>query len=466
MKKGGFHMETPVHDPAGYIDRDGTYYIFGSHMAAAESKDLRNWEQFAKDTGPDNPLFEELFDPKKGVFDYTGKFNGKDYAVWAPDVSYNPYLKKYVMYFCTSASFMKSCLCMAVADEVKGPYRFCRNLLYSGFDATTTQMTNLPEILGEDYDLAYYLDQEGNYNFHRWPNCIDPNVFHDKDGRLWMVYGSWSGGIYLLEMDEKTGLPIHRIQDNSDQYDAYFGYRLMGGGHRSIEGPYIFYDEKSDYYYLTVSYGWLARDGGYQIRMFRSRKPYGPYVDMAGNICFDVENHEDYGLKLMGNYNFPSLDMGYKSPGHNSVIADHDGKIYLVYHQRFDMEWEIHEPRVHQMFRTEDGWLTVCPFATERKSQTKKKYSMEEVAGEYYIVDHKRDISKEIHEPEKICIPSESVQIEPEEDAKIRIKVKDEIFHGVIVEMNDEIGNPVMCITAVGNDHSIWAVKYREKDED
>ncbi len=30
---------------------------------------------------------------------------------------------------------------------------------------------------------------------------------------MWMVYGSWSGGIFLLEIDEKTGLVIHPKED-------------------------------------------------------------------------------------------------------------------------------------------------------------------------------------------------------------------------------------------------------------
>jgi len=39
------------------------------------------------------------------------------------------------------------------------------------------------------------------------PNAVDPHVFFDVDGDLWMVYGSYSGGIFILEMDPETGLP-------------------------------------------------------------------------------------------------------------------------------------------------------------------------------------------------------------------------------------------------------------------
>ena len=60
----------------------------------------------------------------------------------------------------------------------------------------------------------------------------------------------------------------------------------------------------------------------------------------------------------MGNYTFPSLDVTYMAPGHNSMFQDSDGKRYLVYHQRFDNGTEDHEPRVHQLFVNADGWYT------------------------------------------------------------------------------------------------------------
>ena len=46
-----------------------------------------------------------------------------------------------------------------------------------------------------------------NYNANLHPNVVDPNVFFDKEGKLWMVYGSYSGGIYIMKMDPDTGFP-------------------------------------------------------------------------------------------------------------------------------------------------------------------------------------------------------------------------------------------------------------------
>lgn len=482
MKKGGFHTNTPVHDPAVFVDKDGSYYIFGTHMAAATSKDLRYWESFADGVDAKNPLFSNLFDEEKKAFAFCGEFNGNGYAVWAPDVSFNPCLNKYVMYFCTSGSYVKSSICMAVADEAKGPYTYVDTILSSGFDETTIDKTNVKQVLGEDADVSRYYKKNGHYNNLSWPNCIDPNLFRDKEGRLWMVYGSWSGGIFLLEIDEKTGYPIHPKENRKNQTDPYFGKKLLGGGHKSIEGPFILYDEVADYYYLFVSFGWLARDGGYQIRLFRAKKPEGPYVDMYGKTFRRVNHHDPYGLKLLGNYMFPSMECGYMSPGHNSAFVDSDGKMYIVYHQRFDMPSEMHEPRVHQLFRTANGWLTVCPFATEGEMVCAKNYHESEVCGTYYLVEHGLDISNEIHNPVKIELTrdgfvmrhknqspeSDDTELEKlplgvyrlEGDSRIIFDTGKVIYEGVVVQLNDEVGNPTMCITGVAENQSAWAVKY------
>lgn len=297
-----------------------------------------------------------------------------------------------------------------------------------------------------------------------------------------MVYGSWSGGIFILEIDEKTGDLIHPKEDRKNHVDPYYGKKLIGGGHKSIEGPYILYDAKADYYYLFVSFGWLERDGGYQIRMFRSKKPDGPYVDMSGKTFRCVDQHDPYGLKLMGNYTFPSLETGYKAPGHNSAFTDTDGKMYVVYHQRFDIPHEFHEPRVHQLFRTKTGWLTASPFATDGEMLCPKNYHEAEICGTYYLVDHGLDISGDMHVPLKVEFtragdilrykeqdPENTDMVKESEpigwytlegESCISFEVGGISYEGVIVQQNDEAGNPTMCISGVGENHSAWAVKY------
>lgn len=478
MKKGGFHAGVSVHDPAVYVGESGEYYIFGTHMTAAVSRDLRYWESIAEGVSAQNPLFSNLFDEGLQAFRFSGKFNGREYAVWAPDVFYNPVMGKYIMYFCTSGSYVKSSICMAEADKPEGPYAYMETILCSGFDEETVGLTNVRQVLGENADISRYLKKNGRYNNLRWPNCIDPNVFRDREGKLHMVYGSWSGGIFLLDIDESTGRPVRMEENRRNRIDPYFGRKLLGGGHKSIEGPYILYDAVSDYYYLFVSFGGLARDGGYQIRLFRSRKAEGPYVDMEGKTFRRVSHHDPYGLKLIGNYLFPGMECGYKSPGHNSAFTDQDGKLYIVYHQRFDMESEFHEPRVHQLFRTRNGWLTVAPFATEGEMLCAKSYQEAEICGTYYVVEHGLDISAEVRNAVKmywkpdgrIVIRSrkDNGQAEDktageymlENESRIIITLGGITYDCVIVQLNDEAGNPTMCFTGVGSNQSIWAVRY------
>ena len=47
-----------------------------------------------------------------------------------------------------------------------------------------------------------------------------------------------------------------------------------------------------------------------------------------------------------------------------------------------------------------------------------------------------------------------------ENDSRIVITTNAVTYEGVIVQLNDEVGNPTMCITGVGDNQSAWAVKY------
>jgi len=482
MKIGGINAGAMVHDPSVYVENN-KFYVFGTHMTLAESDDLRYWHLIFGNEDKDNGLFDNLFSDDMEPFSYCGSFNDSgEWAVWAPDVVYLERLKKYVMYFCISGSYVKSNICMATADKLKGPYHFEKRLLYSGFTEETMAQTNVEEVIGS-LDVSKYVKKNGHYNNINWPNCIDPNVFYDKDGKLWMVYGSWSGGIFLLEIDQSTGLPIHPESDERNKVDAYFGKKLLGGGHKSIEGPCVMYDEKLGYYYLFVSYGRLQKNGGYNIRVFRSKKPDGPYLDMNGKTFTRVSDHSPFGLKLIGNYMLPSLDCAYKSPGHNSIFRDEYDNIYIVYHQRFDRETEgdYFEPRVHQLFRTNGNWLTASPFATSGEMIVNKAYHENEISGTYYAINHGIGISNKVHQPVKLELKnggiyryedqidgSENKLLDPDaygtyelsNNSAIVLKIKDRVYNGVIVHQVDEAGNPTMCISAVGENYSYWAVRY------
>lgn len=469
VKKGGFTVKASVHDPSIVKDADGKYYIFGSHMESAVSEDLREWTSFSSGVDGKNPLFDNLFTDEMEAFSFVGKNTDNWYSVWAPDVIYNEKMGKYVMYVSLSSTYKKSAIAMATADSIKGPYHYEQVLLCSGFTYKTVEETNFYEFMSADTPIMDYL-ANGDYDNSYWPNCIDPTVFYDADGKMWMVYGSWSGGIFLLEIDEATGLPIHPEMDEENGVNTYFGKKLIGGFHNSIEGPYILYDEESEYYYLFVSFGNLQREGGYQIRCFRSKEVDGTYEDAAGQNLGAVVDHAPYGLKMIGNYTFPSLTQTYMAPGHNSAFVDDDGKKYIVYHQRFDNGSEYHEPRVHQFFINEDGWPVMAPFATMGESLNQEGFKKNQVIGTYYVVDHGNDIGKKVHDTKEIVLKKDGTisgalkgtwSME-KGSPNVTIVIGEATFKGVFVEMTDEAGNEVMTFTtAAANNQSFWGVHYK-----
>ena len=477
IKTASITAGVAVHDPS-ILQADGTYYIFGSHMSAATSTDLRNWTSIANGYTPKNPTYGLIYEDDIEAFDYAGDGDSViptddgGCHVWAPDVIYNEEQGLYYMYGCTSSTWNASNLYYATSETPEGPYEWKGTLIYSGFTSGTIGDTDVLDYVSEEEALENYVTHGDEYNYEEYPNAIDPTVFYDEDGRMWMVYGSWSGGIFLLEIDESTGEVIHPEADPENNVDAYFGKRLIGGGHKSIEGPYILYDETSGYYYLFVSYGSLTREGGYQIRVFRSETVDGEYVDMNGQYPTATNgNHAYTGLKLSGNYYLPSLEMAYMATGHNSAFIDsEDGKMYLVYHTRFDNGTENHEPRVHQFFLNEEGWPCMLPYATDGETISETGYEKEEIVGEYYMIDQGKEISAEIAEPVKIVLSKKGKVYDADGEAGtwsmtkdssyVHITYDEKEYSGVFCKMNDEAGTEVMTFSAVGANESIWGVKY------
>ncbi len=465
IKTGVYKNAVCCHDPQIILAGDGKYYMTGSHQVLAESEDLTNWSYI----GNGNNIFSNLFSGDLDAFKFVGKNDQGGYSVWAANTFYNETMQKYVMYFCTTSSYIKSSLCMAVSDTPEGKFTFTDTFLHSGFTKTQAEETNIYEVLGEDADISKYL-KLGGYDNTLWPNCIDPAVFTDKDGRMWMTYGSWSGGIFLLELDPATGLPVHEAKEGdpqADSFDQYYGYKLVGGGHHAIEGPYITYSPETGYYYLFLSYGELTSNGGYQMRQFRSENPMGPYVDAAGQELGNEENYMSYGLKMMGNYTLPSLSVTYMAPGGQSTFQDAEGNYYITYHQRFDDGAEFHEPRIHRMFLTEDGWFTASAF--EYTDDKLAECTTEDLNGTIYVLDHGLDVNDIVNKPVECNITDGTITGEgidgtvevSEGTSNVTLTINGESYKGVVIDMTDEAGNSTRTISVIGaNNHTIWAVKY------
>jgi arabinan endo-1,5-alpha-L-arabinosidase len=230
-----------------------------------------------------------------------------------------------------------------------------------------------------------------------------------------MVYGSYSGGIFIVAMDKANGMP---------KPGQGYGKHLMGGNHSRIEGAYVMYSPASKYYYMFTSFGGLDANGAYNVRVSRSLTPDGPYLDARGTDMatvksnpalplFDDASIAPHGQKLMGNHQFAlatgetGTPLGYVSPGHNSASYEAaSNQYFMFFHTRFPGAGEAHEVRVHEMFINGEGWPVVAPFryAPLSKSATTLSAAVTaaDAAGSYKMINHGKDISATVKQSQSI----------------------------------------------------------------
>lgn len=434
-----------VHDPSIVKDPEtGTYYVFGTHKAAAKSDDLMKWKSFQTNIATQ---YDDLFGD---VWENFVATDGQKLAdnLWAPDVIWNETMGKWCMYMSVNGADWHSAIVLLTADDIEGPYEYVDEVIFSGINGATegtvtkstikadktVQYDGAEEKLTMTVTFAPYSEAVSRVDFsdirkvlglsdtesvpgrytdtgQACVNAIDPNVQYDDEGNLWMTYGSWSAGIYQIKLDTKTGLRDYNYTEYGDfvkdKTDPYLGYKIAGGYYNSGEGPYLL--KTDDYYYLFISLGNLETDGGYNMRIFRSENISGPYVDQDGNsaiyTAYDakagfVDRNKTTTTKkynsLRGIRVMSSIRMYGKSKthveaaqGHNSAFVDDDGKIYLVYHTRYTDTGEAFSDRVHQMYVNEDGWLVVSPYDYSGETYTATPYT--DIAGTYDLSIQLRD---------------------------------------------------------------------------
>lgn len=497
-----FNNATPnyvtVHDPSvviGYEGSDGkvtanetpgskkVYCIFGSHKAWAKSYDLQNWSYFSNNL---STQFATIF-AEDAAWSALGSSNyDVSGNLWAPDVIWNPTMNKWCMYMSVNGDKWYSQIVLLTAESLTGNWTRVGTVVYSGFLSNNANKTDLYDILGtNEYPSRYTLNRNGNRTYGM--NAIDPCTFFDEDGTMWMVYGSWFGGLYTLKLDPATGLRdktyTYTTTDGTAEgaiSDAYQGLKLAGGNHKSGEAPYIeYYNGK---YYLFVTYGGLTANGGYNMRVFTSDKATGPFVDISGQDARYASNNTTVGdvngyvgTRLMSYYRWGFMNYGYTAQGHNSAVVDTDGRMFLVYHTRFDDGTEGHQVRVHQLFQTKSKYLTTTPFQYRGETIDNKAYTTEELVGKYGVLSHTPTNYASLQ-----CVTEKTFQLNADgtvsggfsgtwsldaDGPYINMKLgTSTTYEGIIIEQYIENTNQkALCISLVSsNDCSLWGYKRTE----
>lgn len=453
---------TSVHDPA-VIKVDDTFYITGSHMAEAKSNDLINWTSIS-DSVENQKLFKDIKTELKEALEW-----GETSTFWASDwIKLND--GKYYLYYCVcEGSSPQGAIGYAVADSIDGPFKNLGLLVKS----SGKEELKYKDVSGE----------EKIYDANVDPNAIDPAVFYDEEGRLWMMYGSYSGGIYILELNPDNGSIL--------EGQGTYGKKILGGYHSEIEAPYVIYSKETGYYYLFLSFGGLTSDAGYNMRVARSENPDGPYYDAMGNDMIDCKGVSgkflgaqneyimNYGNKLFGNFRYPineenqdtfldPSNLGYVSAGHNSVYYDEEtGKYFLIFHSRFPDTGESHQVRVHQMYLNEDGWFVVSPY--RYVGETIDEYNEKEIIGEYSFVNHGREIWEIVKDFVNIQLNKDGTitgdvegTFEFKDGNKVDINIDGEIYKGVFVkqyDINRKSYTMTFTVMGSGNGTALWGIK-------
>ena len=165
-------------------------------------------------------------------------------------------------------------------------------------------------------------------------NAIDPAIIADE-GRLWMSFGSFWEGIFLVGLDAETGL-------------AKKGSKPVKlAMYPEIEAPFI--HKHSGYYYLFVNWGKCCRgvESTYEIRVGRSKEITGPYRDREG-----------VDMKDGGGSAFLATEGRFIGPGHASIFVE-KGKEMLVHHF-YDKERRGRSDLRMLPLEWRDGWPVVA----------------------------------------------------------------------------------------------------------
>ncbi|TDH29355.1 arabinan endo-1,5-alpha-L-arabinosidase [Segetibacter sp. 3557_3] len=279
MPVGAVTKNPDIHDPVMGKDGD-TYYVFGTNggIVTWSSKDLINWRK-------EPPVFTTT---PAWVPDAVPGFRGTGF--WAPDVYH--YDGKYYLYYSASS--------------------FGKNSSAIGLTTNKTLNPSSPDYKWEDQGMVV----QSIVGRDQW-NAIDPNVILDETGTPWFNFGSFWNGIKLVKLkkDFKT----------IAKPETWSTIASRSGGSTAIEGPFIF--KKENYYYLFVSWDRCCQGirSDYNIRVGRSEKVAGPYLDKDG-----VDMAKGGGTLVLGGDTKEPIVV--YALGHNSAYT-FDGVDYLVYHK-------------------------------------------------------------------------------------------------------------------------------------
>jgi hypothetical protein len=291
-----------IHDPSTIINCNGRYYIFGTHggIYSKSSADKQYWV-----TGPS--VFTTTTAPS-----WTTSYTGSSLdGFWAPEIIYFNGL--YHLYYAVSSSGSQNSAIGLATNPTLDP--------------------NSSSYSWTDQGAVIHSSSSVNYN------CIDPSIIFDATNGLWMSFGSYWTGIYLVQLNASTGLLLNPTSPTL----THLAYNS------SIEASYLYYH--GGYYYLFVNWGQCCvnMNSTYNIRVGRSTTitggyPGSSYRDRNGNTM--VGGGGTLFLKTTGKYIGPG-QIGILDEGGTNCFSYHYYDANVNGSPTLDIE---------PLYWTPDGW--------------------------------------------------------------------------------------------------------------
>ena len=147
-------------------------------------------------------------------------------------------------------------------------------------------------------------------------DAIDAHLFQDDDGKMYLYYVHFDNGFKLTA--QRMADPVTKQGDPIVVVFPEAEWEMRSGW--VTEGPFML--KHNGTYYLMYS-GSGADTPNYAIGYATSRSPMGPFVKYSGNPI------AHRGGNIVG-------------PGHHCVVTGPDGKLWMLYHQKWDDSTSFH----------------------------------------------------------------------------------------------------------------------------
>ncbi len=286
---GGTTYNSDIADPSIVRDPDsGKFYIFATNMIVLSSTDACNWTKENYNALTSYPSWGKEIYPDTKL------------DIWAPDVIRIG--NQWIYYYSLSAWGKCAGIGYATSNTLAGPYT--------------------------DQGKLFSVDDIGI------ENCIDPQVFIDDDGTIYMTVGSFQGN-YLVKLTE-DGMGLEDGVSYQNKHKILIAGKASRWDGSQYEGGYIIKHDGDYYYFASSGTCNEGFDSTYKVMVGRSNTIDGVYRGADGMPMKMSANGTTYGnLVLWAGTN---QDRNTAGPGHNSILRDDAGDYWIYYHSycRYD----------------------------------------------------------------------------------------------------------------------------------